>query len=269
MVRVLVAFAFMLLAALPAPVAETISISEVMRATALDTIFDQFGPTISAAAGDQQISQNRVFLEHWKDTAQRAYDGPAMRDELVAALEAVLTANDREELGGFFRSELGQRISAAEREVALLSSDAQLAVANEGRTLMSSAAKGRLAQLDRINTPEMARAFVRQGMRAMLVGLSVAGQRGTIVLPWPAIDAQVEAMMPELTKTALDNQKAMMAYAYRDLSDAELDTYIAFLTGPAASKLTQRASEAADVIVTEATHSFGQALAAKMSGVGV
>ena len=269
MVRILVACAFMLLAVLPAPAAEAVSTSEVMRATALDTLFDQFGPTISAAAGEQQISQNRVFLEHWEDTARRAYDGPAMRQRLATALEAALTSGDREELGRFFRSELGERISAIERKVALLGPDAQLAVAKEGRALMGSATAARLAQLDRINAPEMARVFVRQGLRALLVGLSVAGQRGTVVLPWPAIDAQVEAMMPELTRTALDNQKAMMAYAYSDLSDAELDTYIAFLAGPAATRLTQRASEAADAIVTEATHSFGQALATRMSGVGV
>lgn len=269
MVRFLVACALMLLAALPVPAAEAVSTAEVMRATALDTIFDQFGATITAAAGDQQMSQNRVFLERWADAAQRAYGGDALRQRFAAALEAALSASDREDLGSFFRSELGQRISAAERKVALLSSDAQLSVANEGRTLMSSITAGRLAQLDRINTPEMARAFVRQGLRAMLVGLSVAGQRGTIVLPWPAIDAQVEAMMPELTRTALDNQKAMMAYAYHDLSDAELDAYVTFLASPAATMLTQRASEAAGTILSEATHSFGQALAARMSGVGV
>ncbi len=269
MVRFLVACAFVLLAVLPAPAAEAVSTAEVMRATALDTIFEQFGATISAAAGEQQISLNRVFLEYWEDAAKRAYNGPTMRQRLAAALEAALSDGDREQLGRFYRSELGQRISAAEREVALLGPDAQLLVANEGRTLIGSTATVRLGQLDRINTPEMARAFVRQGLRAMLVGLSVAGERGTIVLPWPAIDAQVEAMMPELTKAALDNQKAMMAYAYRDLSDAELDAYVAFLAGPAATKLTLRASEAADSILAEATHSFGQALAARMTGVGV
>lgn len=269
MVRFLVACTFMLWTVLPAPAAEAISIAEVMQVTALDTIFDQFGATISAAAGDQQISHNRVFLDHWEDATQRAYNGPSMRTRLAVALEAALTASDREELGGFFRSKLGQRVTAVERRVALLGPDVQLAVVNEGRTLLSAAGAARLQQLDRINTPQMARAFVRQGLRAMLIGLSVAGQRGTIVLPWPAIDAQVEAMMPELTRTALDNQKAMMAYAYRDLSDTELDAYIAFLAGPVATKLTQRASEAADAILGEATHRFGQALAARMSGVGV
>lgn len=269
MVRFLVACAFMLCAALPAPAAETVSIAEVMRATALDTIFDQFGATISAAAVDQQISQNRVFLERWGDAAQRAYNGPAMRDRLAGTLEAELTERNRDQLGSFFSSELGRKISAAERQVALLGPDAQLAVADEGRSLMRAADAARLEQLDRINTPEMARAFVRQGLRAMLVGLSVAGQSGTIVLPWPAIDTQVEAMMPELTRSALDNQKAMMAYAYRDLSYAELDAYVTFLASPAATMLTRRASEAANAILKDATNSFGQALAARMSGVGV
>jgi hypothetical protein len=269
MVRFLLACALLLFAAVPGRAADPVSISEVMRATSLDSIFQQFGPTIAAAARTEYISPNRVFLERWEDTARRTYDAAALTERLAASLERVLSIDDRQALGTFFRSDLGRKISSLERSVANLDPPAQTEAAEQGRRFVASANDPRRMWLERMNTPEMAKAFVRQGLRAMLVGLSVAGQRGTIVLPWAAIDSQVEAMMPALTQTALDNQRAMMAFAYRDLSDAELGSYADFLATSAATRLNQVASEAADLIVTEATRSFGQTLAARMSGVGV
>jgi hypothetical protein len=61
----------------------------------------------------------------------------------------------------------------------------------------------------------------------------------------------------------------MMAYAYRGLTDDELDRYSAFLrTGPA-QKLYAIAAYAVGQIVARSMSSFGETLAARMASVNI
>ena len=60
-----------------------------------------------------------------------------------------------------------------------------------------------------------------------------------------------------------------MAYAYRDLSDAELDRYISFLETPAAQKFYALAALAVGRIVTEGMSAFGEAFASRMASVNI
>lgn len=248
------------------------SVAELMQATALDLIFDQFGAAIAASARVSDISNNEIFLRHWEAAAASSFNGPALRSRLLSSLDGKFSVKECAALGEFFHSDFGVRISALERAVAKLGADDQIAALSEGETLADGAGVVRSAQLDdlmELISAEISGIMAGQSMRALLVGMSVSHQRGDIEVPWQDIDAQVEAMMPGLIADHTRAQRAMMAYAYRGLSDAELDEYIEFLRTAPAQKLYAIAAYSVGQIVARSMSRFGETLAARMASVNI
>lgn len=248
------------------------SVAELMQATALDLIFDQFGEAIATSARVSDISTDEIFLSHWEAAAASSFNGPALRSRLASSLNGKFSADERLALGEFFRSDFGLRISALERAVARLSADDQIAALAEGEALSGEADTVRSTQLDdlmELMSAEISGVMAGQSMRALLLGMSVSHQRGDIEVPWQEIDAQVEAMMPSLIADHTRAQRAMMAYAYRGLSDDDLDHYIEFLRTAPAQKLYAIAAYAVGQIVARSMSSFGEMLAARMASVNI
>jgi len=248
------------------------SVAELMQATALDLIFDQFGAAIAASARVSDISTDEIFLSHWEAAAASSFNGAALRTRLASTLDGKFSDAERAELGEFFRSDFGHRISALERAVAQLSAEDQATALREGTAVSDEAGAVRSIQLDdlmELMSAEISGVMAGQSMRAMLLGMSVSHQRGDIQVPWQEIDAQIEAMMPGLLADHTKAQRAMMAYAYRNLSDEELDRYIAFLRTDPAQKLYAIAAYAVGQIVARSMSSFGETLAARMASVNI
>jgi hypothetical protein len=248
------------------------SVAEIMQATALDLIFDQFGAAIAASARISEISSDEIFLRHWEAAAASSFNGAALRTSLASTLEGKFTDEERAALGLFFRSGFGRKISVLERAVAQLSVGDQATASSDGERLSDEAGAVRSTQLDdlmELMSAEISGVMAGQSMRALLLGMSVSHQRGDIQVPWQEIDAQVEAMMPGLLADHTRSQRAMMAYAYRGLTDDELDRYIAFLRTGQAQKLYAIAAYAVGQIVARSMSSFGETLAARMASVSV
>ena len=248
------------------------SVPDLMQATALDLIFDQFGPAIAGSARAGDISADKIFLRHWEAAAASAFNGPALRSRLARSLDGRFSAGERAALGNFFRSDFGRRISALEREVARLGAEAQAVALNEGEAFSKAASPARSIQLDDLMDlmgTDISGVMAGQSMRALLLGMSVLHQRGDIDVPWQEIDAQVEAMMPGLLADHTRAQRAMMAYAYRELSDRELDRYIIFLRTPPAQKLYAIAAYAVGQIAARSMVSFGEELAERMASMNI
>jgi hypothetical protein len=252
--------------------AQQIAVTELMRATALDVVFSQFAATIASSARTEDISHDEIFLKHWEATAETVFDATALHRRLANAIEGRLTAAEEDELHVFFASAFGQRMTKLEREAALLPPAAQLAAIARGEKLLADASVIRTTQIERLMelvAAEISAAMVGQSVRAMLVGLSVSHQQGQIVVPWQEIDDQVEAMMPALAADIGRTQRAMMAYAYRDLTEAELDAYVEFLVTPAAQKFYAVAAYSVGRIVANGMSEFGAALAHRMHSVSI
>lgn len=248
------------------------AIAELLRATALDVVFTQFGATIAAAARTQEISTDEIFVSHWEATAAEVFDATRLHGRLAKALDGRLAATERAELTAFFRSAFGRRITGLERAAALLAPEEQARAIAQGLALSERAPVVRAAQIDALMelvSAEISAAMVGQSVRALLLGLSVSHQRGDIAVPWEEIDAQVKAMMPGVLADVARTQRAMMAYAYRELSDDELDRYLDFLRTPAAQKFYAVAAYAVGRIVTDGMSAFGEAFAARMKSVNV
>ena len=251
---------------------QQIAVAELMRATALDVVFTQFAATIAASARAEEISNDEIFLKHWEATATSVFDAKDLHRRLARALEGKFSADEQVVLGEFFHSEFGQRMTVLERDAALLEPAAQVAAIAEGQGLVSGTSVIRQTQIDALMelvSAEISAAMVGQSVRALLLGLSVSHQQGDIAVPWQEIDTQVEAMMPGLLADVGRTQRAMMAYAYRDLSDDDLDRYIVFLRTPAAQKFYAIAAYAVGRIVADGMSAFGEAFAARMQSVNV
>jgi tellurite resistance protein len=255
-----------------AQVAADFPVSELMQATALDLIFDQFGAAIAASARVSDISTDEIFLSHWEAAAASSFNGAALRTRLASTLDGKFSADERAALGEFFRSDFGHQISSLERAVAKLSVEDQVAALSEGGALSDEAGAVRSTQLDdlmELMSAEISGVMAGESMRALLLGMSVSHQHGDIEVPWQEIDAQVEAMMPSLLADHTRAQRAMMAYAYRTLTDDELERYITFLRTPPAQKLYGIAAYAVGQIVARSMSSFGETLAARMASVNI
>jgi hypothetical protein len=248
------------------------SVAELMQATALDTIFDQFGAAIAASARVSDISTDEIFLSHWEAAAASSFNGPALKARLTNGLDGKFSEDERTALGAFFRSDFGHHISELERAVARLDAEGQVHALDEGGRLSAGADAIRATQLDdlmELMSAEISGLMAGESMRALLVGLSLSQQRGDIQVPWEEINAQVEAMLPGLIAEHTKAQRAMMAYAYRELSHDELDRYIGFLRTAPAQKLYAIAAYEVGQIVARSMSSFGETLAARMASVNV
>ncbi len=245
---------------------------EMMRATALDDVFTQFGASIAASARSEDISSDEIFLQHWEATAASVFDPALLHRQLLVSLEGRFSDAEQEALGAFFRSDFGQRMTELERVVARLEPAEQVRAVAEGKRLSDEAGLVRELQLDelmRLVGAEISAAMVGQSVRALLLGMSVSHQQGDIQVPWEEIDAQVKAMMPQLSAEVSRTQRALMAFAYRDLSDAELGRYINFLRTKPAQKFYAVAAFAVGSIVTDGMAHFGEALARRMASVSI
>lgn len=250
------------------------STAELMRATALDEVFTQFGAAIESSPGEQGVAFDAPLMAVWVEAAREVFDARAMHGALARALEGRLGDDEHAVLARFFRSDFGRRITELERGVQALPPPGQLAARAEGQALVEGmpADSRRARQFDEmlgLVNADIAAAIVGQSVRGMLIGLAVARRRGDIEVPWAEIELHLAQIMPDLEADVAATQRAITAYAYRGLGEAELDRYLEFLRTDAARKFYALATYSIGSIITASMTRFGQALAAKLSRVGV
>lgn len=249
-----------------------LSVEELMRATALDEIFTQFGPVIEAAPREQNVPFPGEMDTIWSEAARTVFVADKMHSTLAQALEGHFTDEDQIAFATFFRSDFGERISRIEREVTLLGPEGQEAARDEGLRLAADDETRRRDQIEEmlvLVSADLAIAMVSESVRGMMIGMAMTGQRGDIAIPWEEIDAQIAALMPAIEADVSATQRAMMYYAYRDLTEAELDRYLDFLrTGPA-QKFYAVSAYIVGEIVAERMRTFGETLAAMLQRVNV
>lgn len=252
--------------------AAPMSTEELMHATGLDEVFTQFAATVEASPALQGTPIPASMQAAWSASARQAFAAGAMHDDLVATLDGHFTPEEIGAFAAFFSSPFGEMVTEIERMVTTLPPDGQFAARDEGLALAGEEDARRHEQIDemlRLVSAEIATTMVRQSIRGLLIGMSITGQRGDIQVPWEEIDAQIDAIMPEIEADVATTQRAMMFYAYRDLSETELDRYLEFLRTDAARKLYALAAYAIGQIVTERMELFGETLARRLATVGV
>lgn len=253
--------------------AATISTDELMKATALDEIFTQFGPSIAASPNEQGVPFTADMRAAWDDAAREVFDARRMHDALAAALEDKFTAEDYVNFAAFFRSDFGVKVSAIERAVTVLPPASQVSAREEGIALASAEEGTRrdeqVEEMLVLVSADITKAMIRQSMRGMLVGMWMSNQQGDIAVPWEDLDAHLATIMPAIEADVALTQRAMMFYAYRELSEADLDAYLTFLRTDSARKFYAVAGYLVGEIIAERMEVFGETVSRNLARVSV
>jgi hypothetical protein len=250
----------------------TMTMDELLHATALDDVFTQFGPGIAAAPEEQSVPFVGAQKTAWLAAANQVFRADLMHADLARALSDKFDAEDIAAFTAFFRSPFGEMVSEIERAVTVLPADQQLAARETGIALARDADARRNDQIDemmKLVSAEIATAIVRQSVRGMLMGMSMSGQSGDIEVPWDEIDAHLDTVMAGVEADVQLTQRAMMFYAYSNLGEAELEQYLVFLRTPAAQKLYALAAYSIGEIIADRMEQFGEALARRLAQVSV
>lgn len=248
-----------------------ISNEDLLRATALDEVFAEFGAGIAQAPQEQGIPFTAAMQTAWTAAAHEVFDATQMQHRLAQTMADKFSADDYRAYADFFGAEFGQQITVIERAIASLPAARQLEARDVGIGLAGAAAGStRAGQIDEmldLVSADIAKAMIRQSVRGMLLGLSMAGGQGDIEISWEDIDAQMDAIMPELEADIALTQRAMMFFAYRELGEAELEAYLQFLRTDSARKLYAVAAFAIGQIVADRMERFGVTLSRKLDQV--
>ena len=251
----------------------TMSEDELLRAAALDQVFSQFGPGIEEAPTDQGIPLPGAMHSVWAAAAREVFDADRMHRDLAAAMAGKFTPEDYAAFAAFFLSDFGKRVTDIERLVTTLPAERQAEARDVGIGLASAAAgsarSGYVDEMLDLVSADISKAMIRQSVRGMLLGMSVSGQHGDIEVPWADIDAQLDVIMPEIEADVALTQKAMMFFAYQELTDADLETYLEFLRTDSARKFYAVAAFAIGQIIADRMEQFGETLARKLAQVNV
>ncbi|HEY0853672.1 MAG TPA: DUF2059 domain-containing protein [Devosia sp.] len=258
----------------PAETVAPMTTEELMKATALDQLFSTFAETIAASPEQQGLPLPEDFAETWKETSFAVFRPDEMHGALAKAFADRFDAAELTELAAFYRSDFGKRVSAIEAAIQVMSVDEQLAARDEGFAALDAAdpESKRIKQIDEIMvlvSAEVGRTMLGQAMRAMMVSMAMSGAGGDIEVPWSEIDAQLAMMLPGLEQEVAATQRALMAYAYKDLSDDELDQYIAFLRTDVSKKFYAVLGYSVGIIMEKSMGKFGQELAYRLNRVNV
>lgn len=258
----------------PIEAVESMTVEELMTATALDQIFNTFAETIASSPEAQGVPVPANFLRAWKQTANEVFQPDQMHGALATELGEKFSEGELAELATFFRSEFGIGITAIENDVQQLSAEDQLAARDEGISLIEdmdeqSRRGGQLDEIMKLVSAEVARSMLGQAMRAMLMSSAVSGGAGDIEVPWDEIDAQLEQILPGLEAEITLTQRAIMAYAYKDLTDDELEQYLQFLRTGVSQKFYAVLGLSVGRIMESTMSRFGEELAHRLNQVNV
>ena len=252
---------------------EVMSTGELMDALALDTIFAHFGTSIADAPRQQGAPFNAAIESAWLEAARQTFVPARMHRDLATLLDDKFSTDDQAAFAAFYGSELGRRVSAADRAIADIAPEAQATIQEAGERIGAEASETRHTQITELLSligGDLSAQMVRESLRGMLIGMSLATQgRGDIVVPWEEIEFQLDAIMPQMETEIAASQKALAFFGYRDLSDEDVAQLIEFLRSEPARRLYAVVVYAVSEVMAERMRAFGQSLAGSMARVNV
>lgn len=251
---------------------ETFDTRALMRATGLDEVFDRMDTGVTESLIASPLATDPRTVAAIGKSAREAFVASQMHDRLATALEGKFTPPELAELQAFYTDTVGIEVTELERAALRLDHEGYLAAVREGDEIFSQIAPERIAQYDAMQellSEGLQEAMLRHTIRAVITSLVVGTSGGDIAVPWDAIDAQVEQVMPAAIAEQQLSQRRMSSYMYRDVSDDDLQAYIDFLRTDTARRFYEVAVTAIVLINADAMQAFGEALGREMRAVGV
>jgi hypothetical protein len=254
-------------AQVPADVAERLMRDSGMWRQ-LDGLDKQVMAGFQAAARQGGGAIKPEEVERMRVQAASAYHADALRKSAQAVVAAKLHSEHVPTLRAWFDAELGKRITALEEKSADPAREPQAAVqAGVGRLAdMPAARRALLTQL--VEVTKAPEAFARVTINtALAVARGIGAARPDQPAPPLAemrrqLDAQRPAMLQAFAGMAL----ALFADTYAALPDADLERYVAFVSGSAGKHFNDIGLDAFERALVDGGERFGAALPGTRAG---
>lgn len=209
----------------------------------------------------------------WDQAVARVYDEPALLERFQSAFAARLAADPQamDQIAGFFGTDRGQQILILEigARRALLDEAAEEAAAVSVDD-MRARDDPRLALLERFAT---ANDLIEQNVSGALnanfafyQGMSDAGAFDGAKMTEADMLAEVWAQEPDIRAETESWLYPFLALAYKPLSDADVEAYLAFSESEAGRAMNAAMFAAFDEVFREISRDLGRAAAEMLSG---
>nr|MBR9841947.1 DUF2059 domain-containing protein [Paracoccaceae bacterium] len=222
------------LAVLPARAADRANIEAFLATTGFDVAIDSIAMAAESAP-DMLGLDASVFGIEWKRVSEDVFDPALMRERAMDILEATLEEDLLSHAAGFYASDLGRDLVAAEND-SHLEEDAHKRAAGQALVAeMVADGSGRLELLKRMNHAiDPNDVGPRAAQEIQIRFLLAASYAGVIALRMD--EAGLRAAMKEnegaLRRDMAASALTGAAYTYRDFSDAQIETYAEALENP-------------------------------------
>ena len=217
------------------------------------------------SAGEQFHGGDPSFVIAWDQAAKEAFPSDALFEEITANMDGLL---DEDVLGpsrAFLLSDLGRRVTALEEQAQ--SAELSMDVINEeGAQILSDLIRtsaGRLDDykrlIDALGAIDSETASAMNLNYAIQLGMSQSGK-----LPFSLSEAEILSLVASQEDSIRAQIREQIyinfAYTYYDLSDEDLEAYIAFLTSRAGRSLYSAIQVATETVVSQRATIFGRRL---------
>lgn len=269
-----------LLAAAPPLLAQT-----TVEAPAAEASVDRLGEVLQLDAlfqvlrdeglGHGEVLEADMFPSgggaEWDAALSRIYDVARLRTGFAAALEQSLGSDPEAvaEITAFFASDLGQRILSLEIEARRAFLDT--ASEEAAQVAADDAAAARAPRVDQLRRMieaadllEMNVAGALSGNLAFMTGMASTGAYGA--MPTDQILSDVWAQEDQIRADTSTWLYSYLGLAYHPLTEAEMESYIAFWESPAGQRLNAALFQAFDTVFREVSLELGKAAGTAMQG---
>jgi hypothetical protein len=202
------------------------------------------------------------FLLALTEAGREAYRPQAMAQDIAKALAETMKPQEMERVIAWLETGVGRRVTAAEESAsAAMNEEALQSYAEQTKAKPPGAQRQKLIQdmIEVTNGLEFG-ARLLEGMALGVaigmdstqpvqnrVGAALLRKRIEAAMPKEQVKAQLRAAMP-----------AMMSYTYREVSDADLTAYVAFLRGADGKRANDAITEAFTEAMVSASLRLGQ-----------
>lgn len=207
----------------------------------------------------------------WEAEVSAIYDADRLNTAFTEALETALSTRPEavEEVVGFFASDLGQKIVGLEIEARRAFIDT--ATEEAARVAAEDAAAARDPKVALIRQMieagdllEMNVAGALSGSLAFMSGMSESGAYGSI--PQDQLLSDVWGQEEQVRADTSTWLYAYLGLAYHPLTEAELQSYVAFWESPAGQTLNSALFSAFDTVFRDVSLELGRAAGRAMQG---
>lgn len=195
-----------------------------------------------AGADDPQAMLAPPVAKRWRETAARLFDPDEVLDRAVSGVAATLSDAELAEIADFTQSPLGQRILAEERAATDVDRIDEIEAETEAHfATLGPDDADRMAQYGRIadhfGAVDQAVTGAMNLQVAIILGMQASGRLPGGALSEEDVLAFIAGQEETIRAATVDYILKDFAYTYRNLSDADISTYVEILGTDGARRL--------------------------------